>query len=204
MLIKSLVVGHFGVNTYIVTDADTMQSVVIDPGDESNTILDYTESNKMTIKHIFITHGHFDHVGAVEALAEETGADIWINEKDVAKEGDDLSFAYSTSKELKFYSDGDTIQMGNLTFEILETPGHSRGSVTIKCEDVLFTGDTLFHDSCGRTDLPGGDMQVLIQSLKRLAALEGEYEIYPGHMGQSSLSWEKEFNYYVRYAMSER
>ena len=101
---------------------------------------------------------------------------------------------------MRYYKEGDVISVGALEFKVLETPGHSRGSVTLLCESAMFSGDTLFRDSCGRTDFEGGDMATILKSLLRLANLEGDYEVYPGHMGSSTLSRERSFNYYMNYA----
>jgi len=202
MLIKSFSVGQLGTNCYIVTDEKSLYTAVIDPGDEANVIMDYVERNCLKVEHIFLTHGHFDHTGAVLAVAEETGADIWINEKDIAgsSPGDEDFRFDPQGKELMKYSDGDRILCGGLVFEIIETPGHSSGSVTIKCENALFTGDTLFRESCGRTDLLSGNMSEMLRSLKKLADIPGDFEVYPGHMEATTLSREREFNHYIRCA----
>lgn len=202
MLIKSFSLGQLGTNCYIVTDEKTLCSAVIDPGDEAAVILDYIEENRLKVEHIFITHGHFDHTGAVLEVAEDTGADIWINEKELCQDArGDMDFCFCPQGvAVMTYSDGDRILCGGLTFEIIDTPGHSRGSVTIKCENALFTGDTLFRDSCGRTDLPGGSMRTLLASLKKIAELPGDFEVYPGHMEATSLSREREFNHYIKFA----
>ena len=167
MLIKTLPVGDLETNCYIVTNEATLHSVVIDPGDESNTIMDYLEENHLICDAIFLTHGHFDHVGAVSA----------------------------------YYQDGDQITEAGLVFHVMETPGHTPGSVCLRVEDALFTGDTLFRGSCGRTDLDGGDMDAMMHSLKKICRLEGDYEVYPGHMEATSLLRERLFNYYCRRAM---
>ena len=113
-------------------------------------------------------------------------------------------FAQEQHPDLGFTPDAEYgichCEKGGLTFTVLETPGHSPGSVTYRCEDALFTGDTLFRDSCGRTDLPGGDMETLMGSLLKLYDLPGDYEVYPGHMDSSTLARERAFNYYMRYA----
>jgi glyoxylase-like metal-dependent hydrolase (beta-lactamase superfamily II) len=202
MLIKTLVVGQIETNCYIVTDEATLQCAVIDPGDESNTILDYLESNKLTAAAVFLTHGHFDHRLAAEAVREETGALLWIHRADAVIDGYD-QFKLTADKDVRFYKEGDVIKVGNLTFDVLETPGHSPGSVTLRCENVLFTGDTLFRGSAGRTDLGEGDIQLLLRSLHRLNGLEGNYEVYPGHMDPSSLDRERRFNEYMKYAAEE-
>ena len=203
MLIKTLPVGDLETNCYIVTNEQTLESVVIDPGDESNTILDYLEDNHLTCKAIFLTHGHYDHVGAVSALQEETGAPVYMNAKDDAKNMHSFHFPFSLPENGKSFDDGDVVEAAGLTFHILATPGHTPGSVVIRVEDALFTGDTLFRGSCGRTDLDGGNMDDMLQSLKKICALEGDYEVYPGHMDCSSLIRERNFNYYCRAAMQK-
>ncbi len=198
MLIKCLTVGPIETNCYIVTDEDTLQCAVIDPGDESNTVLDYLESNHLTAKYIFLTHGHFDHTMAVAAVQAETGAAVCMHRADVG-EGD---YRFSPPEGAVYYGEGDQFHVGGLTFKVLETPGHTPGGVTLLCGEAMFCGDTLFRDSCGRTDLPGGDMPTLMASLKKLGSLPGDYEVYPGHMDSSTLERERRFNYYMRYAMA--
>ncbi len=199
MLIKCLPVGQIEANCYIVTDENTMECAVIDPGDESNTILDYIERQKLKPKYIFLTHGHFDHVMACNAVHEETGATVCMNRLDVpiARSG---YYCFEPPEDTVWYKNGDIFHVGSLTFEVIETPGHTPGGVTLKCGEALFTGDTLFRESCGRTDLPGGDMNALMKSLKKLADLPGDYEVYPGHMDTSTMKRERIFNYYVKYA----
>ena len=205
MLIKNLVVGHLSTNCYIVTDEATMKSVIIDPGAESNSILEYVESNGMTVEAILITHGHFDHTTGAPNLQEELNVPIYIHKRDTYSSGphDHVRFAIKDGANVIFYAEGDTVTVGGLTFTVIETPGHSQGSVTLKIEDVLFTGDTLFRDSVGRTDLDGGDMRVLLDSLLKLYDLEGEYEVFPGHMESTTLDRERRFNYYMNYANRE-
>lgn len=203
MLIKNLQVGHLETNCYIVTDESTLSCAVIDPGDESNTILDYIEPNNLKVKAVFLTHGHFDHTRACDAVSEETGAPVYIHRDDFAQNGDPDHYRYMSDGDVFFYKEGDFFDIGSLRFEIMETPGHSKGGVTIRCGSALFVGDTLFKDSCGRTDLPGGDMDVLLRSLYRLWALDGDYEVYPGHMEATTLDRERRFNYYMKYAVEK-
>ena len=202
MLIKTLTVGHLGTNCYIVSNETSLECVVIDPGDESNTILDYLEDNNLKCVAVFLTHGHFDHVGAVETLVEESGATVHMNKLDDYRVIKSTHFPYSLPEDGLYFSDGDILSAAGMEFEIISTPGHTPGSVTIKCEDALFTGDTLFKGSCGRTDLPGGDSDQMMDSLKKLCSLEGDYEVYPGHMEQTTLFKEKLLNYYCRQAMN--
>ena len=202
MLIKTLPVGMLGTNCYIVTDEDTFECAIIDPGAESNTILDYIESNKLKPAAIFLTHGHFDHYMALDAVRDATGAPVYINKLDVNTDGGRDQHKLDDDGNLRWYAEGDVLKIGGLDIAVLGTPGHSPGSVTLKCESALFTGDTLFRDSCGRTDL-GGNMDILLGSLKRLSDLEGDYEVYPGHADSSTLSRERNFNYYMKHANGE-
>ena len=200
MLIKTISVGQLETNCYVVTDETSLDCAVIDPGDESNTILDYLEQNRLRCRAVLLTHGHFDHVGAVEALAEETGAKVYLNREDDAETRRDLHFPLHLPENGEYYADGDRVEIGSLRFEVIGTPGHTPGGVTLRCQDALFTGDTLFRGSCGRTDLPGGDTEELLRSLKRICSLEGDFEVYPGHMDCSTLARERLFNYYCRLA----
>ena len=195
MQIKTLAVGHYETNCYIVSDENTKECAVIDPGDESNTILDYIEDLGLTCRAVMLTHGHFDHTGAAETVCEDTGAPLWMHKADCSAERRDM--LYNAPEGTRFYAEGDTVTVGGLTFKVLETPGHTKGSVTLICGDVMFSGDTLFRGSCGRTDLPGGNTEEIMKSLRRLAFLEGDYEVYPGHMQATTLDRERKFNYYL-------
>ncbi len=203
MLIKTLPVGQLETNCYVVTDEATLDCAVIDPGDESNLILDYLEENHLRCGAIFLTHGHYDHVGAVDTVSEETGATVYLNRLDDRDERHDPHFPFHLPANGEYYGDGDSIEIGSLRFEVIATPGHTPGGVSLRCGEALFTGDTLFRGSCGRTDLPGGDMEEELRSLRKLCSLEGDYEVYPGHMDSSTLARERLFNYYCRAAMSK-
>jgi len=200
MLIKCLPLGQIEANCYIVTDEKTLECAVIDPGDESNTVMDYLEKNHLKAKYIFITHGHFDHTMAVGAVHGQTGATVCMNQLDANATLDDAPFRFNPPAGTVWYKEGDEFKVGALVFRVLETPGHTPGGVSLICGDALFTGDTLFRDSCGRTDLPGGDMPALLRSLKKLYDLPGDYEVYPGHMEATTLDRERRFNYYMKYA----
>lgn len=204
MLIKTLPVGHLETNCYVVTDENTLECVIIDPGAESNTILDYVEANNLKPKAIFITHGHFDHVTALSAVREATGAPVYVSRKDACPPGLARMHRLVEDDSFNYWREGDSVTVGSMTFTVMETPGHSPGSVTIRCGDVLFTGDTLFRDSCGRTDLEGGDMDQILASLLRLAALDGDFEVYPGHGDSSTLDRERRFNYFINYARMQK
>ena len=201
MLIKTLPVGQLETNCYIVSNENTLECVVIDPGDEANRILDYIEDNKLKCVAILLTHGHFDHVGAVDEVAESTGATVYMHELDDAKVSSRFMMGYRLPENGVYLKDGDVLNLAGLEFHIRATPGHTLGGVTIRCEDALFTGDTLFKGSCGRVDLPGGDLNTIMESIRFICQLPGDYEVYPGHMDSSTLERERMFNYYCRYAM---
>lgn len=194
MLIKCLPVGHLMTNCYIVTDETTLECAVIDPGDESNTILYYLEDNHLTCRAVMLTHAHYDHTGAVAAVHEQTGAPVYMHALDVNR---DVAYDFVPPEGTVFYHEGDVVTVGALTFRVLETPGHTPGGVTLICGEALFTGDTLFNGSCGRTDFPGGDLETELRSLAKIAALPGDYEVYPGHMDASTLDFERRFNPYI-------
>ena len=202
MLIKALPVGQLETNCYVVINETTLHCVVIDPGDESGTILDYIEDNKLICDAVMLTHGHFDHVGAVNGVVEETGAKVYMSEKDDFKNTRSPHLPYSLGEGGHYFVDGELISAADLDFRVFFTPGHTPGSVTLLCEDALFTGDTLFRGSCGRTDLPGSSPEDMRRSLKALCALKGDYEVYPGHLESSTLERERMFNFYCRKAMS--
>ena len=176
MLIKTLPVGHLETNCYVVTDEDTLECAVIDPGAESNTILGYLEDNKLKCVAVMLMHAHFDHVGALKEVLSETGAKCYVNKKEERKGIIGGVGGFKAPEGAIFYGEGDEVHVGSLTFRVMETPGHTAGGVTLICEDALFTGDTLFRLSCGRTDFPGGDLNQELASLKRIADLPGDYD----------------------------
>ena len=203
MNIKTLPVGQLETNCYVVVNEQRLECVVIDPGDESNTILDYIEDNKLKCCAIMLTHGHYDHVGAVSEIMEQTGCEMYINPRDEGYEPGISGMKFKMPEGGKCYDDGDVVKAAGLEFKVLATPGHTPGGVCLICGNALFTGDTLFRGSCGRTDLPGGNMRMEMASLKRLCTLPGDYEVYPGHMDSSTLERERRFNHYCREAMTK-
>ena len=203
MNIKTIPVGQLETNCYVVVNEETLACVVIDPGDESNTIMDYIESNHLKCEAILLTHGHFDHVGAVNGILEQTGCALYINPRDEGYEVGKSGVKFKMPEGGKYYDDGDVIVEAGLEFKVLATPGHTPGSVCLICGDALFTGDTLFRGSCGRTDLPGGSMREEMRSLKKICRLEGDYDVYPGHMDSSTLERERRFNHYCREAVAK-
>lgn len=207
MHIKTMELGPLQTNCYIVTDELSRECAVIDPGAEAGAVMDYLEENGLKCLCILLTHAHFDHTGAVYDLMDETGAAVYMSRKDTGVVIGGGDYQYSPPAGTKFYADGDLVCVGRISFQVLETPGHTPGSVTLLCtqpgeDSVLFTGDTLFRDSCGRTDFPNGSTEQMLASLKRLASLPGDYEVFPGHMFSTTLDRERRFNYFVQAALN--
>ena len=207
MLIKTFAVGAYETNCYIVADEATLDCAVIVPGADATTSLNYLEEAKLRCRFVLLTHGHFDHTGAVEDLLAETDATLCVHKADVGVSVGGDYYRFNPPQGTKYYAEGDVICVGGLSFTVMETPGHTPGSVTLLCaqgeEKVLFTGDTLFRDSCGRTDFPGSSTEDMLRSLKRLAELPGDYEVYPGHSFFSTLSRERSVNYFVKAALRQ-
>ncbi len=200
MEVKGLVVGELGVNTYII--AGDGEGVVIDPGAEGERIMAMIEGMGLTIRYIINTHGHFDHTGANGLIKERTGATLAIHREDVEllerapyqASLFGLSSPPSPGPDLVL-KDGDRIRVKDLEMEIIHTPGHTKGSISILVGGVLFTGDTLFAGSVGRTDLPGGSYDDLIRSIReRILPLPEDTLIYPGHGPSTTLGQEKAVN----------
>ena len=200
MEITEITVGAYQTNCYIVT-SDDKSAVIVDPGAEANKIIDKAKELGAKVKYILLTHGHFDHVGAVNEIYKATGCTVYINERDEGYKVGMSGMLFKLPEGGKTYDEGDVIVEAGLAFKVLATPGHTPGGVSLVCENALFVGDTMFRGSCGRTDLPGGDMTEELKSLKKLCALPGDYEVYPGHMDSTTLERERRFNYYCREAM---
>jgi len=189
MEVLHLNVGQLQTNCYIVWAEGSTTCAVIDPGDEPGRILKNIADRGLTLEAVLLTHGHFDHVGAVRTLAKETGCSVYMNIKELALP------PQLTSGPL-YYSDAfeGSVTAGGLTFTVLETPGHSQGSICLICGDVIFSGDTLFAGTCGRTDLPTGSWSTILKSLKLLAQLPGDYTVYPGHGPSTTMNDERAYN----------
>lgn len=199
MKLISLPLGQMGTNCYIVYD-EGGSAAVVDPGGEAEVVIKWMTDYHLTPKAIFLTHGHFDHTGAVADLRSAwPEVPVYIHREELGK-GDPLHFVPVSNT--CHYDEGDQIAIGDMTFQVLHTPGHSTGSVTLLCGQLMLCGDTLFRGSMGRTDFPGGSYGQIMASLARLARLEGNYRVLPGHMDESTLDYERKTNYYVREALS--
>lgn len=209
MQIQRYVVGPVMTNCYLLGDESTRTAAFIDPGDAGDTLARHALQDDWQIAAVLLTHGHFDHIGGVEALldslakAGQPDVPVYIHRADFPEAP--ASFGRGISLEgienVHFYSEGDTVQVGSLTVTVLTTPGHTAGGVTLRCGDALFTGDTLFAGSCGRTDFPTSDENAMMASLRRLALLEGNLKVLPGHESTSSLDVERRYNPMVRWAL---
>ena len=202
MKVKLLRVGPIGTNCYILEDDQTNLAAVIDPGDEPELIQEALEKEGVEVRYLLLTHGHYDHTTAVPALHRVyPQADIYIHQADANGAGSTLFPLAGEVDDLKLYDEGDVIRLGDHEIQVLHTPGHSPGSVTLKVEDVLFTGATLFAGSCGRTALRGGSYEQIMQSLKRLGELKGDFHVCPGHEATSTLERERRSNPFLMEAM---
>ncbi|MBR6102866.1 MAG: MBL fold metallo-hydrolase [Ruminococcus sp.] len=191
-------------NSYIVV-SDSGNCALIDAPDDADYIMEQIDILGLDLKMILLTHGHFDHIGAVADLVEMTGCEVYIHGKDLSKlmSGDNMMsrfFGAGTVKTVKKatpISEDDVIKLDELEFDVLHTPGHTSGSVCYIIGDVMFSGDTLFARSIGRTDMPDGDPEVMKQSLAKICGLGGDLKIYPGHMQNTTLDHERHYNSYL-------
>ena len=205
MKINTIPVGELRTNCYII-QSNQNNAMVIDAGADAKTILDFCEKEGLTIKQLVFTHGHFDHVGAMSKLLEKTDATTYIHELDEElmidpKQSQSKFFTSFTGYEGRkadvCYQDGDVIALDDISLKVMHTPGHTKGSSVFICDEVIFTGDTVFAGGIGRTDLYGGDMSQILQSLKAIGEIEGDYMLFTGHGDSTRLSYEKATNIYM-------
>ncbi|MBO5318011.1 MAG: MBL fold metallo-hydrolase [Oscillospiraceae bacterium] len=187
--------GSLYTNCYMVWQEEGNKCILIDPGFDAEQILEQVRSRGKEVEAVLLTHGHFDHVGGVKDIAAETGCKVYIHKADLALPN---RLTLGTVPCTHHYEDGDTLVLAGLTLKVLHTPGHTPGGVCLLCENAMFSGDTLFAGTCGRTDLPGSDHRKMWDSLARLAALEEDYLVLPGHGESSTLSVEKRSNPYLQ------
>lgn len=207
MNIRNFAVGPVSAECYIVRDEITNTAFMVDPGDDAEYLL--KKLGQAKLEYVILTHGHFDHVMAADEILKKSGAKLVVCDKEVPALTDPELGGFNSFGVAKFVplyadvvvSDGDELDFAGKKLEFMNTPGHTKGSMCIKMGDVIFTGDTLFAGTCGRCDLPSGDYREMLDSLKRLAELEGDFIIYPGHGEPSKLSIERSYNPYMREAV---
>ncbi|MDD6023467.1 MAG: MBL fold metallo-hydrolase [Oscillospiraceae bacterium] len=204
MKIEVQQVGELMTNCYIVWDEDTKNAAVVDPGDDGAYLADCLRKKGLSLQLILLTHGHYDHIGGVAELLETCGTSpkVYISEADMSLKPLFHEPVTLDRDKVTFWKEGDTVTMDSLSFHVLSTPGHTPGSVCLICGNVLFSGDTLFQGSCGRTDFPGGSWPQMAASLKRLYELEGDYQVLSGHTGSTTLERERKTNMFMEAALS--
>lgn len=200
--VKSAVFGGLQNNCYLITDKDTNKSALVDCTEFSERMLDFI--GNADLEYILLTHGHFDHIGGVSEISERFNAKVVISSIDAPMlSSSKLSLAafcgavHNNSSADITVEDNDVIKLGNSEIYVISTPGHTSGSVCYMCDDNLFTGDTMFFCSCGRTDFPTGSPVDMQKSLNKLASLNGDYKIFAGHDRQSTLDFERKNNPYI-------
>ncbi len=201
------VLGAYGTNTYILIDEVSGEAAVIDPAVKSSELEELIKENGIaSLKYILLTHGHFDHITGVYPLKQRFGGEVLIHEEDkTCLENADISLSTAVEgypqTEMSadgFLADGDEIFLGENKISVKHTPGHTKGSVIFITEFCIFSGDTLFRCSMGRTDLPGGSTRTLFRSLREIGQMEGNYQIFTGHGEDTTLPYEKRNNRYLR------
>ena len=206
MKIDTIMVGPIMTNCYLLQDEKAKVCAVIDPCDEGDRVAELVEKSGCALQYVLLTHGHYDHfTGLADLLRHYPEVPVYIHPNDAVEDvrgAYALKFPRLGEKNQRWYAEGDELPLGGLTIRVMETPGHSSGSVCLVVEDAILAGDTLFYGSCGRTDLPTGDYKAILCSLGRLGKLEGNYRVYPGHDRATDLEQERRHNPYLRQGMT--
>lgn len=207
MEINILPLGQLGTNCYIFHQKGNSKCGIVDPGDQGEQLAQWLKDKGLEPEAILLTHGHFDHILGIPGLRTVwPDLPIYCHPADFGTGETTNLFGQRFPTVSSFgnvtpYREGDRVTVAGVELEVLETPGHTPGSVTLRAGDALFTGDTLFAGSMGRTDFEGGSGEDMKASLRRLAELEGDYQVLPGHEGQTTLEQERKTNYCVHMAM---
>ncbi len=206
MKILQLEVGSLGTNCYILFCETTKKAVVIDPGGDAARIVAAINREGLSVEAIINTHGHADHVLANTKVKEATGAPLWIHAADADMLGSGarnlsayMGAATSCGTADRLLAEGDVLTVGDFTLKVLHTPGHTPGGISLLADNAVFVGDTLFAESIGRTDFPGGSYSQLIQSIKtKLMTLNDDFKAYPGHGPATTIGWERRQNPFIQ------
>ena len=205
MTLRTLCLGALETNCYIVWD-ESRAAMIVDPADEAKKILSVIQAEGLKVVAVVLTHVHFDHMLAAEAVCAVTGAPLYIGRGDEEALSDpirNLSGVFEMCppvriKAKKILREGDAIAVGEMSFTVMETPGHTPGCICLLCDGVLFSGDTLFYDSIGRVDFPGGNVSDMLASLRRLASLPQDTQVYSGHGTMTTIGREMARNPYLQ------
>ena len=199
MIVKTILAGMYEENCYLLVDEETRECGIIDPGGNAKRIETAIKALNANPKYIILTHGHMDHVGAVIELAKEFGIPFYVSKVDEEYMEKDNTVFGTLPKASGYLKEGDSLRLGNSTIKVVETPGHTKGGLCFLVEDKVFTGDTLFQGSVGRSDFDGGDSFELIKSIKeKLLPLGDNVEVYPGHGPMSTIGYEKMRNPFLQ------
>lgn len=203
----SVIDDGFATNTYIVTDEETGEVAVVDPGVNDEKLIEKIKDNE--VKYVLLTHGHFDHIGGVNFVKDRTGAKVVIHREDEEMLSDSEKNCGDNTDPVFadiLVEDGSKIMLGNSEITVLHTPGHTKGGVCyiFRKDRVLFSGDTLFKLTAGRTDLYGGNPRTELMSLEKIGELDGDYKVYPGHDDSTTLDFERKYNRYMRIRLKRK
>ncbi len=207
MTVKKFLAGFFGTNCYLAVNDDTKEAVIIDPASLPENLTECVEKEGIQIRAVLLTHAHFDHIMGIDAVLERYGQmPVYVHEEDIRmledaelnlSGGCGMAYTFTKGEAVK---DGQVLTLAGLRFRVIHTPGHTPGGVCyyVESEGVLFSGDTLFEQSVGRTDFPGGSMSELVQGIEeKLFILPEDVHVYPGHMGTTTIGEEKAFNPFI-------
>lgn len=206
MKIYKLEVGMLATNCYIAVNEELKEGVIVDPGGDADKILEAVKKLSITVKAIFITHGHSDHIMALNEVRKATGALVYVSSEDadmLTRADRNLSIYMSNGLECaaaeNLFKDGDVVEAAGMHFKVYATPGHTKGGVCLQVEDTVFCGDTVFCESIGRTDLPGGSYKEILQSIKnKILVLDDATKLLPGHGPATTVGWERRRNPFLQ------
>ncbi len=206
MKIIAMEVGYIATNCYLVINEETHHGVIVDPGGDAERIMGVAEKENVKVDAIFLTHGHGDHIMALSEVKERTGATVYISAEDADMLLDPvrnltafIGGKAGTTKADKFFNDGDEVEEAGIKFKIMATPGHTPGGICIMTGDVVFCGDTVFAESIGRTDFPGGSYKQLLKSIKdKILTLNDDVKLLPGHGPATTVGWERRRNPFLQ------